>query len=83
MTASTASLPTMTTGASISTKERPSPPAKEPGGPLRFQNVIRLSSHTTKGHPQAALCDRHRRQRRHTATPSSYGMSPDNTSPIK
>ena len=44
----------MTTGASISTKERPSLPAKEWGGPLRFQNVIRLSSHTNKGHPKAA-----------------------------
>jgi len=33
------------------TKHRPSRPAKEWGGPLRFQNVIRLSSHTNKGPP--------------------------------
>lgn len=33
------------------TKERPSPPAKEWGGPLRFHNVITLSSHTNKGPP--------------------------------
>jgi hypothetical protein len=38
----------MTTGASFSTKERPSLPAKERGGPLRFHNVTKLSSHINK-----------------------------------
>ena len=57
----------MTTGASISTKERPSLPAKERGGPLRFPNVIRLSSHTNKGPPTGSPRDRHRPERRYTA----------------
>ena len=36
------SVPTMTTGASNSTKERPSLPAKERGGPLRFHERDQL-----------------------------------------
>ncbi|HKH56771.1 MAG TPA: hypothetical protein VKA58_15080, partial [Propionibacteriaceae bacterium] len=64
----------MTTGASNSTKKRPSLPAKERGGPLRFQNVISLSSHTNKGPPASSPCDHHRPERRYTATPSSRGM---------
>jgi hypothetical protein len=35
-----------------STKRRPSHPAKEWGGPLRFQDVITLSSPTQKGNPE-------------------------------
>ena len=34
-----------------STKRRPSHPAKDRGGPLRFQNVVTLSSPTNKSNP--------------------------------
>jgi hypothetical protein len=34
-----------------STKRRPSHPAKEWGGPLRFYDIVRLSSPTKKGNP--------------------------------
>ena len=71
---STTSLPTMTTGASTSTKERPSHPAKEQGGPLRFQNVIRLSSHTNQPTTAGTTCDRPQPQCRYTRTSSSYGV---------
>jgi hypothetical protein len=64
----------MTTGASNSTKERPSLPAKERGGPLRFQYVISLSSHTNKEPPASSPCGHHRPERRYAATPSSHGM---------
>src|SRR5664279_4313332 len=53
---SSASLPTMTTGALQRTKQRPPPVRPRSGeGRCAFQNVIRLSSHTKKGHPKAAL----------------------------
>jgi hypothetical protein len=61
----------MTTGASNDTKQRPSRPAKEQGGPSRVQNVIRMSSHTTDRPPPAALNDHHRGRRRFTAARSS------------
>jgi hypothetical protein len=57
------------------TKERPSLPAKERGGPLRFQNVISLSSHTNKRPPAGSPCDHHRRERRYPAPPSSCRTS--------
>jgi hypothetical protein len=41
----------MTTGASYDTKERPSRPAKEKGGPLRYPDVITMPSHTTEPPP--------------------------------
>jgi hypothetical protein len=43
----------MTTGASYDTKERPSRPAKERGGPLRHPDVITLPSPTTTHTPGA------------------------------
>jgi hypothetical protein len=77
---SSKSVPTMTTGASISTKERPSRPAKDWGGPLRFSNVVRMSSHTNKGPPAGSPPHRHRPQRRYTATPPSCRMPSNSAS---
>src|SRR3954454_5494324 len=49
---STDSVPTMITGASISTKERPSLPAKERGGPLRFHQRDQI----VVAHQESAAC---------------------------
>ena len=55
-----------------STKRRPSHPAKESGGPLRFQNVVTLSSPTKKSNPPGHPEDHHHRGwRRNTYTSSA------------
>ena len=51
---SSASLPTMTTGASTAPSNGPPVRPRNGEGRCAFQNVIRLSSHTKKGHPKAA-----------------------------
>src|SRR5664279_3158514 len=51
---SSASLPTMTTGASIAPSNGPPVRPRNGEGRCATQNVIRLSSHTKKGHPKAA-----------------------------
>jgi len=72
---STTPLPTMTTGAlqapSTALPVRP----RNGEGRCAVQNVIRLSSHTNKGHPQAAPRTRHHSQRRSTTAPCSGGVS--------
>jgi len=45
-----------------STKRRPSHPAKDSGGPLRFQDVVTLSSPTKKGNPSGLPKTHHHRQ---------------------
>ena len=51
---------------------------REREGRCASQNVIRLSSHTSKGLPEGSPCDHHRGQRRPTTAPSSDGV-PFNT----
>ena len=54
----------MAIGAIHSTKERPSYPAEDWEEPLRFSNVIILSSYTNKEPPVATTVERHRPKRR-------------------
>ena len=68
----------MTTGASSAPRNGPPFPPRNRGGPLRFQNVIRLSSHTNKWPPADSPCDRHHHERRYASTSSSNG-TPFNT----
>jgi hypothetical protein len=44
---------------SMHAEQRPSRPGKERGGPLRFSDVLRLSSHTNKGPSAGNPYDHH------------------------
>ena len=53
----------------------------ECGGPLRFQNVVRLSSHTNKEPPGGSPCDHRRARCRYTPARSSRTASFNRRSP--